>query len=114
MSVVAEPTAKTVPSYPAADVAAAMQEELVRAVRSRFRRKGRALPKADSEVVVLSMEIDSLTVVELLSHLDDLLPFNVTECVVKAGGYDSIESAVKHVVGRVETQWNKHHSGGRA
>lgn len=102
---------KTAPPYPAAAVSAVMQEELLRAVRARFKRKGETLPAADSEVVVLEVEIDSLTVVELLSSLDDILPFTVSECVVKAGGYGSIEAAAKHVVGRIETKWKKYHAG---
>ncbi len=103
------PAIKTKTSYPAAAVTAILREELLRAVRARCRRRGEALPKGDADVVILVVEIDSLTVVELLSALDDVLPFQVTECVVKAGGYDSIAAAVKHVVGRVESKWNKHH-----
>ena len=108
------PIIQTVPSYRATAVAAVMQEKLLRAVRSRFRRKGQPLPIADDEVVILTVEIDSLTVVELLSNLDDILPFKVTESVVKAGGYGSIEAAVKHVVSRVESKWNKYHKGGKS
>ena len=114
MAVAAAPLTKTVPKYPADAVAAVLRDELLRAVRARFRRKGQALPEGDDETAALAVEIDSLTVVELLSHLDDVLPFKVTECVVKAGGYGSISAAVKHVVGRVESKWNKHHSGGKA
>src|SRR4051812_21486703 len=113
MATVAAPLSKTVPSYPAAAVTAILQDELLRALRRRYRRKGQPLPKDDDAVVVLAIEIDSLTVVELLSSLDDILPFKVTECVVKAGGYDSIGAAVKHVTGRVATKWNKYHDGGK-
>ena len=108
------PITQTIPPYPATAVAAVMQEELLRAVRSRFRRKGQPLPIADHEVVILAVEIGSLTVVELLSNLDDILPFKVTESVVKAGGYGSIEAAVKHVVSRIEIRWNKYHKGGKS
>jgi hypothetical protein len=38
----------------------------------------------------------------------------VTESAVKAGGYDSIERAVKHVTGRVEKKWDEYHAGARA
>jgi hypothetical protein len=86
MAVVAASPAKTIPPYPASAVEAILRDELLRVIRARSRRKGQALPKADDEVVILALEIDSLTVVELLSNLDDLLPFKVTECVVKAGG----------------------------
>ena len=114
MAVITAPLARTLPAYPASAVATTMQDELLRAIRSRYRRKGEPLPKADHEVVLLSVEIDLLTVVELLSNLDDILPFKVTECVVKAGGYGSIAAAVKHIVGRVESKWIKYHTGGKS
>lgn len=104
--------AKTTPPYPADDVAAVLCHELLSVVRRRFRRKGKLLPKADDEVVIMTIEIDSLTVVEILSGLDDILPFKVTECVVKAGGYNSIAAAVKHMVGRIKSRWSKFHTGG--
>ena len=113
MATVTAPHAKTVPAYPAAAVAAVLQDELLRAIQRRYRRKGQPLPKDGDAVVVLAIEIDSLTVVELLCSLDDILPFKVTERVVKAGGYGSIAAAVKHVAGGVESKWNKHHGGGK-
>lgn len=113
MATIAVPGAKTIPACPAGAVAAVLRHELIGAIRRRFRRKGTPLPKKDDEVVVMTIEIDSLTVVELLSSLDDILPFEVTESVVKAGGYNSIDAAVKHVTGRVESKWNKHHGGGK-
>lgn len=75
--------------------------------------QGGSLPPADNEVFFLAVEIDSLTVVELLSSLDDILPFKVTECVVKAGGYGSIEAALTQVAGRIEAKWKKYHAGER-
>ena len=111
MAVLTILSAKTIPAYPAAAVAAVMQEELLRAIRSRYRRKGKPLPKTDDEIVILTVEIDSLTLVELLCSLDDILPFKVTECVVKAGGYSSIAEAVTHIVGRIEKKWAKYHMG---
>jgi hypothetical protein len=111
MAVLTAPSVKTFPAYPAAAVAAVMQEELLRAIRSRYRRKGKPLPKSDDEIVILTIEIDSLTVVELLASLDDVLPFKVTECVVRAGGYSSIAEAVRHVVNRIERKWAKYHIG---
>ncbi len=113
MDVTSASRSKIAPPYPAAAVSAVMQEELLRAVRARFRRKGGSLPPADNEVFFLAVEIDSLTVVELLSSLDDILPFKVTECVVKAGGYGSIEAALTQVAGRIEAKWKKYHAGER-
>lgn len=113
MATIAVPGVKTIPAYPTADVAAVLRHELISVIRRRYRRKGTPLPKGDNEVVILAIEIDSLTVVELLSSLDDILPFQVTESVVKAGGYGSIAAAVKHVTARVESKWSKFHAGGK-
>lgn len=114
MATITIPGAKTKPAYPAGDVAGVLCHELLGAIRRRFRRKGVPLPKNDEEVVIMTIDIDSLTVVELLSSLDDILPFEVSESVVKAGGYDSIDAAVKHLTGRIATKWNKHHGGGKS
>ncbi len=114
MAVTTTLDARTTPSYPAVEVAAALRDGLVCAVRSRSRRRGVALPKADNELAILDVEIDSLTVVEMLAHLDDILPFKVTENVVRAGGYGSINAAVTHVVGGVKSKWKSFHEKGRS
>lgn len=113
MATVTAPPIKTIPAYPATAVASVLHDELIRAIRRRYRRKGTPVPKDDDALVVLGIELDSLTVVELLSSLDDVLPFKVTERAVKAGGYGSIAEGVQHVTARVESQWNKFHAGGK-
>ncbi len=107
------PLAKAIPPYPAEDVAAVLQDELLRTMRARARRKGQTLPKKDDEAVMQVIEIDSLTVVELLCSLDDILPFKATESVVKPGGYESVTAAVDHIVEGIERKWKKHHAGGK-
>jgi Phosphopantetheine attachment site len=109
MATITASKATVVPAFPAAELAAVLQEELVRAVRRRYRRKGLPLPNDDKAVILMEIELDSLTVVELIAILDDYLPFKVTESVVKAGGYGTIAEAVKHVVGRVEKKWVKYY-----
>jgi hypothetical protein len=114
MATILAPASETIPAYPAPAVATVLRDELLKAVRRRYRRKGAPLPNDDAEVIILKIELDSLTVVEVLSSLDDILPFKVTESVVKAGGYNSIDAAVKHATGRIETKWTKHHDGGKS
>lgn len=114
MAVSAPTSAKVIPPYPASIAAATIRNELLRAVRAQLHRKGQTVPTADDELTIMAVEIDSLTVVELLACLDDILPFKVTESVVKAGGYGAIEDAVKHVVGRIQSKWSKHYSRERS
>ncbi|OSI65612.1 hypothetical protein BSZ21_21090 [Bradyrhizobium canariense] len=104
--------AKLAPAYPAAGVASLMRDELLSAIRSTYRRKALPLPPDDASVIAKPIEIDSQLVVEVLHVLDDILPFKVTESVVKAGGYGSIDAAVKHVTSRVEKKWSDHHAAG--
>jgi hypothetical protein len=114
MPVINAPIVKpNVPVFPADTVATVLKEELLGAVRAQARRKGRALPLPDDEVVITAFEIDSLTVVELLCNLDDVLPFEVNECVVRPGGYRSIDAAVKHLLGRIESKWKNYHTKGK-
>ena len=101
------------PPYPAAHVTTVMEQELIAAVRSDAVRRGVALPEDDVALVSFANFIDSLTVVELLCAADDVLPFEVTECVVRAGGYDSISVAVAHLVTRIEAKWIRHHTGAK-
>ncbi|AHF87919.1 hypothetical protein RLEG3_06530 (plasmid) [Rhizobium leguminosarum bv. trifolii WSM1689] len=107
MSATSSTLLKTIPIFPRDDVIAVLREDLLRAVRRRYRRKGLPLPKDDADIVLLTIEIDSLTVVEILAGLDDVLPFKVTECVVKAGGYKSIAGALDHLASRIEKKWDK-------
>jgi hypothetical protein len=106
-------TATAVPSFPADAISHVLRDELIAAVRAEARRKGQALPENDNEIVATAVEIDSLTAVELLCALDDVLPFQVTECVVRAGGYKSIDLALKHLVVGIEKKWKEHHIGGK-
>jgi hypothetical protein len=114
MAATAESALKpAVPLFPEAGVKAVLREELIHAVKARAKRKGVVLPSLNDEIYVLSIRIDSLTVVELLASLDALLPFKVTESVVKAGGYESILNAVSAVSEKVHEKWKKHYSGGK-
>ena len=90
------PTAGTT-AFPAADVEARLLTEITRIVQLQTQVSGGAAG------------IDSLAVVEILCVLDDILPFEANESVVRPGGYSSIEDAVKSVSGRVEKHWVKHH-----
>lgn len=101
-----------VPVFPAEAVADCLKQELIEAVRAEGERNEEDLPENPDELAAYSRFVDSLSVVEILCVLDDVLPFTVDESVVRAGGYDSIDAAVKHVMGRVEKKWIEHYGEG--
>ena len=98
--------------YPATHVASALRRELIDSIRAIARRKGAVIPKDDGSLVAADVEIDSLSVIEVLCVLDEILLFEVGDSVVRAGGYASIQEAVDDVTAGVEKEWIKHHHGG--
>jgi hypothetical protein len=104
--------ATRIQAYPATQVASALKRELIDSVRAIARRKGMVVPKNDGSLIAANVEIDSLSVVEILCVLDGILPFEVGETVVQAGGYGSIQEAVDDVTASVEKEWIKYHHGG--
>ena len=54
-------------------------------------------------------DIDSLVVVEVLLELETQVPFELPESLVQAGGYDSVDEVVQHLMPKLQLRWNQHH-----
>lgn len=114
MTIITKASTTPTTPFPVGKITAALRDELITSVREIARRRGDAIAPTDSELIVEQLEVDSLTVVEILIVLDGLLPFEVGESAVRAGGYTSIKEAVEDVVARVEREWGKHHGGSKS
>ncbi len=53
--------------------------------------------------------IDSLVVVEVLIELEPKVPFALPDSLVRAGGYESVDEVVQHLMPQLERRWRKHH-----
>jgi hypothetical protein len=53
--------------------------------------------------------IDSLVVVEVLLELEAQVPFELPESLVRAGGYDSVDEVVQHLMPKLQKRWSEHH-----
>ncbi len=62
---------------------------------------------SDPSAINLSPMIDSLIAVEILCVLDEVLEIKLTECIVRPGGYDTVEEAVKHLAAGAKREWDK-------
>lgn len=53
--------------------------------------------------------LDSLVIVELLLELETQVPFELPESLVRAGGYDSVDEVVQHLMPKLQKRWSEHH-----
>jgi len=103
----AAPTQHLVGVFPKSLVEACLEKALTEIVTDQAQLSGTSLPT--SGLLTAQVDIDSLCAVEILCLLDELLPFQLTECVVKPGGYSSIAQGVTHLTSGAEAKWNDHH-----
>jgi hypothetical protein len=102
--------AKTAP-FPKAAVEVCLRDELIAAVKEEALVRGIALPSAPGDIAKISFQVDSLVVVSILCMVEPIVGFELPDGVVRAGGYSSVESALAHLLPRIEAQWIKKKGG---
>jgi hypothetical protein len=102
---VAPPSVKIAP-FPLA-VEAKLRDELVEAVKIEASIRGMALPAAPADIAKASVHVDSLVVVSILCAVEPIVGFELSESVVRAGGYTSVNSALGQLLPRLEKEWTK-------
>jgi hypothetical protein len=80
---------------------------LIEAVKAEALINGVALPSSAAQIAKAAVPIDSLVVVSILCAIEPIVGFELPEHVVRTGGYNSVESALGHLLPRIEGQWNK-------
>lgn len=93
--------------FPLAAVEAKLRDELVEAVKIEGSIRGMALPAAPADIAKASVHVDSLVVVSILCAVEPIVGFELSESVVRAGGYTSVDSALGQLLPRLEKEWTK-------
>ena len=104
MDTVVAPAAQVFPKQRVLD---ALTDELLKVAKSEAGVRGIALPPDRPAIIASPVPMDSLTTVDALCVLDDVLGFKLKEDVVRTGGYDSVSEALDHLVPRIQAIWNK-------
>ncbi len=94
-------------TFPKAAIEGVLLGELVEAVKLEASIRGVALPTASSQIAKASVQVDSLVVVSILCIVEPIVGFELPDSVVRAGGYVSVESALGHLLPRIEKEWMK-------
>jgi hypothetical protein len=101
------PPAPAVSTFPVAAVETCLRDELLEAIKAEASIRGLSLPASPAQMVKTAVPIDSLVVVSILCAVEPIVGFELPESLVRAGGYVSVESALGHLLSRIEAQWNK-------
>ena len=80
-------------------------DELIGSVTATAAVKGIALPGTPTDIASAAFDVDSLVVVSILCAVEPMLGFELSESVVRTGGYSSVRSAVDQLMPLVEAQW---------
>lgn len=102
----APPPVKIAP-FPLTAVEAKLRDELLEAVKIEASIRGMALPAAPADIAKASVHVDSLVVVSILCAVEPIIGFELSESVVRAGGYTSVDSALGQLLPRLEKEWTK-------
>jgi len=93
--------------FPMAAVEAGLRGELIEAAKIEASIRGIALPVAADQIARAAVQVDSLVVVSILCSVEPIVGFELPESVVRTGGYASVESALGHLLPRIEKEWMK-------
>jgi hypothetical protein len=115
VSTIAPPAAPASPAksalFPKAAVEVCLRDELIETVKAEAGIKGIALPSAPADVVKTFFQVDSLVVVSILCTVEPIVGFELPDSVVRTGGYASVDSALAHLLPRIEAQWIRKRGG---
>lgn len=100
-------------NFPAASIEATLRTWLLQSILSTASLHGVSIPSEETAQSTLGIQIDSLVVVALLCEAEKIAGITLKESIVKAGGYDSVNDALAHLMPRIEKAWNRHHKGTR-
>jgi hypothetical protein len=112
---IAPPVARAVSpkpaSFPKGAVEACLHAELSKAVKAEAGVKGIALPTTPADIAKTAFHVDSLVVVSILCAVEPIVGFELSDSIVSAGGYASVDGALAHLLPRIEAQWIKKQGG---
>jgi acyl carrier protein len=101
---------KVATSFPTQEIEACIREFLAEEGEIQAELRGK---KSSSESLTGSFgpqpAIDSLVCVEVLLELESKVPFTLSESMIRAGGYASVDEVVNNLLPQLKSRWKKHY-----
>ena len=105
--VAADAPLKPAEAFPKAKVEASLRKELIAAAKMEAELRGASWPADAAAQGAVSLRMDSLVVVGILCAVESVLGFEPSGSVVRAGGHESVDQAVGHLIPGLEGEWRK-------
>lgn len=106
-------TTNALKTFPLQKLELVLTDELLQAVETEADMMGIPMPKQQAQAVSAPVPIDSLVAVEIICAIEPIIGFSPSDATVRAGGYASVEDALKHLLPRLEHQWLKKQGGAK-
>ncbi len=104
----AEP--KTIPALPAREIEACIRDFLAEEGEMQAVLHGAGdTENASGNSIGPQPVIDSLVVIEILLELETIIPFELPDDLVRAGGYDNVNEVVQHLTPQLKRRWRKYY-----
>jgi acyl carrier protein len=103
---------ETTTTFPKVAVEAKLRDALLESAKSDALLKEIALPADPVGQAAATVRLDSLDVVSLLCEIEPIVGFELKDHLVRAGGYNSVNQAMDHLMPRIETAWEKNGNKG--
>src|SRR5258707_9595370 len=94
-------------AFPKAAVGAKLRDALLESAKSDALLKGIQIPIDAIGQAAALVHLDSLDVVSPLCDIEPIVGFELKDSVVQAGGYNSVNQAMDHLMPRIEKAWEK-------
>ncbi len=105
--VIADTPLETTEAFPKAEVEASLREELTAAAKMEAELRGASWPADAAAQGAAPLRVDSLVAVGVLCAVEPVLGFGLSGSVVRAGGYESVDQAVGHLIPGLEGEWRR-------
>ena len=94
-------------AFPKADAIRALVDELLQVARAEAQVRGIDLHTENPQIIQAPVPLDSLSVVDTLCAVEQVLDIELRDSIVRTGGYNSIEKAIDDLLPKIERVWVK-------
>ena len=101
------PTISKAKTFPKGAVLTALTAALLAEAKRKLKHESKPVPADVMMLRTKSIVLDSLGVVEILMIVEPIAKCELPETIVRAGGYNSVDEAVKHIMPRIEDVWKR-------